>query len=142
MGLSFVPSVVYNAITVPFSIPMRLWDPESKGHGGEGVSGAGIPESFEIRRDELVRLKLRFTESEWAAVRTWLIWAHRNRSTAFTFYFQRSPDLPVGGVSCYLETPKLTDSIKPTRGETKGTFEIDVTLRSTTGTPINVEAYS
>lgn len=142
MGLAFVPQVIYNAVTVTFTVPMRLWEPESIGVGGSGVSAAGIPESFEIRRDEVVNVKIRFTEAEWADVRTWLIWAHRNPSTAFTFYFQRSPDLPSGGVSCYLEKPKPTESIKPTRGETKGTFELDLTLRSTTGTPIDVTAYA
>lgn len=143
MGLAFVPQVVYSAsnTVVPFTIPMRLWEPDSHAVGGEGVSAAGIPEAFIIRRDEKAHLKLRFTESEWAAVRTWLIWAHNNRATAFTFYFQRSPDLPVGGIAAYLDAPKATDSIKPTRGETKGTWDLEITIRSTTGTPIDVVAY-
>jgi len=139
---TFVPSVVYNAITVPFSLSMGIWESSSKGHGGQDTSGSGIPEAFEYRRDETCKIKLRFTEAEWPAIRTWLTYCQRNPGVAFTFKFQLTPtEIPAGGISVYLEEPEMGKEIKPQRGETKGTLELEIVIRSTTSTPIHVQAY-
>lgn len=137
--ITFVPQVVYNSITVNFSISQGLWDPASEGEGGFDISAAGVPESFEYRRDETCKLRLRFFESEWAGVRDWLIWAQQNAGSSFTFIFQASP--LVGSYTVYLDKPKMGDKIEPKRTDTKGVSEIEVVIRTTTGSPINVQAY-
>jgi hypothetical protein len=137
---TFVPKITYNTSTnIVFTLPLRLWDPISAGVGGQNVSTAGIPESFELRRDEKVKVTLRFLESEWPTVRTFILFQQRNPGTAFTFIFQNSP--LVGSFSVYLDKPVMGEDIAPKRGEAKGTFEIDLVLRSTNGTSLHVQAY-
>lgn len=138
----FVPKIVYNTSTnLLFTLPLRLWDPISVGVGGQNVSTAGIPESFELRRDEKAKVTIRFTEAEWPNVRTFMLFQQRNPGTAFTFFFQTTPALPAGGFSVYLDKPAMGEDIAPKRGDAKGTFELDLVLRSTNGTSLHVQAY-
>lgn len=144
MSLVFVPKIVYTnvtAVTVPFTIPMRLWEPVMTGAvAGMATSAAGIPETWRTRRDEKVVVKLRFKESEWAALATFLRWAH-DTSGSFQFFFDATNTVTGSPVTVYLDKPTITDDVRPARGETKGTFELELTLRSTSATPINVRAY-
>lgn len=139
---TFVPKIVYNtSTTLSFSLSLRLWDPISMGIGGQNVSTAGIPEAFELRRDEKANITLRFTEAEWVNVRTWVLFQQRNPSIAFTFWFQTSPLTPTLGFDVYLDKPIMGDAITPKRGDAKGTFELDITIRSTNSTSLHVQAY-
>jgi hypothetical protein len=139
---TFNPQIVYNAgaTTVSLTLPMRLWDPTSRGVGGQNVSTAGIPEAFELRRDELVKVTLRFKETEWPNIRTFLVFQQRNPSSSFTFNFQTSP-LVAAPSAVYLEKPAMAEDISPKRGDAKGTFEIDLVLRSVNSTSLHVQAF-
>lgn len=145
MSLLFIPKIVYTnggTITVPFSIPQRLWTPVSKGEvGGMNVSAAGVPEAWETRRDEKCDITLRFYESEWAALQTFLLWAQRTCGS-FSYYFDANRSVTGSPVTVYLDKPKMGEEIKPKRGDAKRTYELDITIRSTTSTPIQVIAYS
>lgn len=131
MTLPKRPRFVFNdgtAADFTLSKPQRPWRPGSRGVGGSDVSGAGAPEAFEVRRDERLRLRLRFTESEWANVRRMIV--HGQNAGTITFY----PDADVGGTShtVYLDEPALGEEFSPEPTETHGLYEISVVLRRTT----------
>lgn len=140
--VTFVPQIIYNAgaTTISLSLPMRLWDPSSLGVGGKNVSTAGAPEAFELRRDELVKVTIRFKETEWAVMRTFLVFQQQNPGSTFTFNFQTNPVIAAPSV-VYLEKPAMGEAIAPKRGDAKGTFEIDLVLRSSTSTSLHVQAF-
>lgn len=125
------PRVVYNdgsAVDFTFSLPQRPWRPGTRGVGGSDVSGAGVPESFEVRRDERLHVTLRFTESEWADVRRMIV--HGQNSGTITWY----PDADDAGTShtVYLDEPPLDEEAVPQPGEYGGDLEIDIVIRRTT----------
>lgn len=136
----FIPKVTYNSGTVlTLSIPQRLWRPRSYGEGGHDISAAGIPESFKKRRDQLVRVLLRFTEAEWPSVLTWLEWAQDN-SASFSFQFDKDDALT--SYTVYLHSPVMGEDIEPQRGEAAGTYDLEVVLRSTNGTRFDVRLFA
>lgn len=131
MPMPFRPRWVYNdgsAVDYLMSLPQRPWGHGSKPFGGSDVSGAGVPESFEIRRDYRLHLTLRFPESEWSDVERLV--RHLQRSGSATFY----PDQDVGGTShtVYGDEPGMDEEIRPRRGEDIGTLELDIVVRRTT----------
>ncbi len=124
------PKIVYNAVTLNFSVSQRPWTPGEKRHGGYGVSGAGFPESYTQRRDQLVRVILRFYESEYAAVMTWLAWSQDNAGVAFSFFPDRDV---VQSYSVYLEEPiQGGEAVFPARDASFArVWEMPVTFRTT-----------
>lgn len=85
------PRVVYNATTINFSISQKLWRYRDVGEGGFArISSTGIGESYEIRRDSIAIVTLRFTWAEWNThVRPWLRYQQQNMGTSFTFRFDQ-----------------------------------------------------
>jgi hypothetical protein len=129
-----IPRVQYDAgagtVTIDFTHPSRPYTYESKGIGGSDVSASGIPESFQIRRDQLLHWVLIFLEAEWAAVETWLAWA-QSSGGSFTFF----PDKDQLGSSyvVYLHAPEMGDGIAPRRSvDYLGAFELELSFRRTT----------
>lgn len=124
--------VVYNdgsAVDKTFDIPQRPWDPSEVGVGGSDVAGSGIPAAYEIRRDYLLTLNLRFRESERADVMRFL--RHLQRGGSATVY----PDQAVAGTShaVYGHAPKLDEEVRPTRDASDPSIlELPVTVRRTT----------
>ncbi|HEX2093314.1 MAG TPA: hypothetical protein VHG28_12980, partial [Longimicrobiaceae bacterium] len=113
--------------------------PVSTAVGGTDVSAAGVPESFIIRRDQSLDVRLVFREREWPALHAWLAWM---QDTAGTCRFH--PDHAAAEYrTCYLETPRVGEEIRPERGEHPGIYEIGVRLRTTgtTDPPFDVRAY-
>jgi hypothetical protein len=129
--------VVYNAITVNFEFAQKAWEPSSKKIGGQAVSGAGVPEGFTRRRDELCTLTIVYYEHEWVSIRAWLVWA-QDHQAAFAFRFDQSD--PTTEYTVYLEAPQDEIKGKPS-GEYPGMKEIEVVVRSTTATPFVVARY-
>lgn len=131
MSLSKRPRFVYDdgaAVDYTMSLPARPWTIVERGEGGSDVSGAGVPASFEVRRDYLTKLTLRFPEGEIDDV-TRLV-RHFQRSGTATYY----PDVDVGGTShaVYGDSPKMGEPIEPRRSDEPGTLELDVVVRRTT----------
>ncbi len=134
-----IPRIVYNAgagnVTLNFTYPSSPHNYESTGVGGHDVSAGGVPESFEIRRDQILLWSLVFTEAEWPAVETWLRLAQQ-QSLSFTF---RADALVASEYTVYLESPKLGEPIKPERmSEYIGAFRISLSFRRTTNVAFNI----
>lgn len=132
-----IPKVVWNGTTFDFTIPSTLWVPKTKMIGGGDESAAGIPEVFEIRRDHLVSLSVRFFESQWPNVAAWLEWAQSNAGS-FAFWFDKAD----AGTAhtCYLITPGPTEMIDPDRDSFVGAYRLALTLRRTTSVRFDVRA--
>ena len=127
------PAFTYNspAVTLALTIPARPWAPVNRTVGGTDVATSGVRESFLLRRDHLLTLQLRFRESEWTAVESWITWAQANPGTAFSFL----PDgVGTAAHSVYLEAPQVDEDVAPTRDEFAGAYALDVTLRRVSGT--------
>lgn len=129
------PKVEYAGTTLVFSRPQRPWTPESVATGGHRTSASGVMEAYEIRRDEILEITLRFTEPEWPAVRAWL--AHAQRAGSFDFYSDRNDST---GRTCLLESPAMGEPLRPERAEYGGDYEMSVRIRAVSGGPW-AEAY-
>lgn len=133
----FIPKIEYAnpTITLELTQPQKLWTPSIQSIGGSNVSDAGVPETFIIRRDQLVNVEVRFTEAEWDAVADWLEWAQEG--VAFYYWFNGT-DITTR-YSVYLQSPNLGDGeIQPTRDTYRGVFSVRLVLRSATGTRFDV----
>ena len=139
--MRMIPKVVYGhgptPTTLQFTYPQRLWTPSTSTVGGTNTSAAGVVESFVIRRDQLLDVRLVFTELEWLAVQAWIAWAQDN-ADVFDFYPDRT-----GGkkYTCYLESPKVGEEVLPERGEYSPTYEITLKLRTSNAEQFDVRIY-
>jgi hypothetical protein len=125
-----IPKIIYNSTTLILTYPQKFWTPESMPIGGSNVSDAGVLEAFVIRRDQFVKVEIRFLESEWSSIDTWLAWAQSGNS--FDWYFDSTLS---AHYTCYLEDPKPgSGKISPVRDEYAKVMTLKLTLRSTTGT--------
>jgi len=118
-----------SSVDFQMSLPQRPWDFGFRPIGGSDVSGAGVPESFEIRQEHLLHLTLRFTEAEWSSVRR-LVHHLQGSGTA-----DLSPDRDDGSGAThtvYGDSPAMGEEVRPTRGEDPGTLELEITVRRTT----------
>lgn len=135
------PKFVYSsgpAVTLSLTYPFRpprlpSW---SVGAGSE-ESASGVPAVWPGRRLHSFAARLRFTEAEWANVRSFLEWAVGGSS--FTFY----PDAAVAGTShtVYLVAPTVTDRIAPELGADH-MLELDVEVRRTDNAAIDLTYYA
>jgi hypothetical protein len=129
--MKWKPKVVYNGVTLLFLLSQRPWAPKSKGVGGHGVSGAGVPESYKQRRDQRLTLVLRFYETQMAAVLAWIEWCQDNAGVPFNFYLESTDVTPV---SVYLDEPTILEEIVPVRSlQFPKMYEQTVTIRSVDG---------
>lgn len=139
--MKWQPRVVYpsgGGTTVDFTLPQAGWIFDSPGVGGGDETGTGVPVSYEIRRDRIAHLTLRFRESEWPAVEAWVEWA-QGPDRSFDFRFDQ--DDVATEHTCYLHSPRMGESVRPRRAERHGTYEIDVAIRTTDGSKFDVRYY-
>lgn len=124
--------IIWNATTLTFTIPPRTWRPGTVAVGaGSETSASGVPAAWVTRRDYTLRIPLRFTESEWPAVRAWLEYAQAGGS------FDVYPDsAAVTAYTCYLAEPRIDEPLEPDPGEYFGSMELSVLVRTTAGTAI------
>ena len=121
------PEVQWDVYLLRLELPMRPAQPVSRGIGGSERSAAGVVAAYEVRRDRLLRLTLRFLESEQQQVEAWLEWA---QATGRTFTVLLDQDDPSTAVTCYLEAPAMGDEIAPVRSaEFPEAMELTVELR-------------
>lgn len=127
MSLPWTPDIEWDTYLLRLSLPCRPWTPVSRGVGGSETSAAGIPAAYEVRRDRLLRVTLRFFEWEWQQVEAWLEWAQR---TARTSRVRLDRDRPETEYTVYIEAPAMGAEIAPRRSaEFEAAMEIDVELR-------------
>lgn len=130
MSLPWRPRLVHGSTAVELELPQRPWVPESIGIGGSEESAAGVIAAWEYRRDEVLRLRLRVWEWEWPAVAAWIAAGQRAESIALNLS-QVGVDAPVRLVS-----PRMGEPITPTLTETPGLYEVEVAVRTVTGTSL------
>lgn len=128
--MRYVPKIIHGvggSTTLTLTLPSKLWTPMSKPHGGSAVSDAGVPESFVIRRDQRVKLDIRFTEAEWIFVDSWLTWGQGAQS--FHYWFDKNDVLT--DYTVYLDEPNPGDGeVVPVRDSFTKHFAISVVLRT------------
>src|SRR5689334_1590098 len=100
------PKIVYNAGVTTLTLTQSAtgWNTDKELIGGQSVSGAGIPETYIVRKQPIQKVTLKFTEAELAAVVAWLDFVIEAGSLgSFDFY----PDQTVVGTfyTCYLLKP-------------------------------------
>lgn len=130
-ALPFSPKIQYGAgpTTLLFTQSQGSWTPERVIQGGSSESAAGIPETFVIRKDSLLKTVLIFKESEYATVVAWLDWVMDNGSAGF-FTFWPDQNVPGTSYSAWLIEPKPGAPWGITRHRTHlGMLQLDVTLR-------------
>lgn len=128
------PRAVYDAgagaVTVDLELAQRPWAFAPVAVGGSRRSAGGILAAYRVRHDELVRRTIRFTEDEWPAVRTWLLWAQEGG--VFEWYDDLADVTTLDSVT--LEAPAMGQPVEPTRStEFPLVFEITITLRVEAG---------
>ena len=132
MAIQRRPRFVYNdgsAVDFTMALSQRPWDYGSQGVGGSDTSAAGVPASFEIRRDHFLHISLRFAVAEWGDVERLL--RHFQAGGSATFY----PDQLDGAITAtvYGHSPAMGEEIRPRRsGENQAVLELNITLRRTT----------
>lgn len=112
----------------PFSI-------DDDAEGGYDKAASGIPEAYEIRRDYIRGVRIRFRESQYSEVEAAIRWAQTS-GEAFSFWFDGADDAT--RVEVYLDEPTLLDGFRPIRNRYSGLFEFDMKIRSEDGLPITV----
>jgi len=130
MSLPWIPRISYGGVTFDLSLPQRPWVPISRGIGGYEESAAGIPSTWEYRRDAMRRMTIRFMEAEWGEVLAWLIHAQRGGQ------FGIAPDYRGDSYTCYLVAPRMGEDIEPRPGDFPGVWELDLVIRTVSGAVI------
>jgi|GEM_PF-6408579 len=117
----WTPRIVSSAGTWDLTIPMRPWVRTMPSEGGSEKSTSGARETWLVRRDRQVRLRLRVWESEMTALENFVIAAQ----TGETWTIQ--PGGPTGAaLSMILESPMPGEEFVPERGEMTGTYEVEI----------------
>jgi len=131
MPQPFAPRIIYPATTgtvLDLDLGQDYWLPSSRTIGGSGISAAGVPESYIVRRDELLQVTLRFYEKDWPFVRDFVAWAQENAAT-FDWYPDRR-NLNQKYV-VYLDSPMIGEDLQPRRASwDSAVYEIDLILRN------------
>lgn len=98
------------------------WTRASVPVGGREESASRVPSSYEVRRDQLLKQTIRFTEAEWPALRNML--EHGQRGSTITVY----PDASLAANRvCYLKQPSFDELIEARPSDYPGDLEVDVT---------------
>lgn len=131
--MRWVPKLAYGdpETVVSLTYDQKPWRVETVGRGGHGLSAAGVPESYQIRRDERVRVRFRFTETEWVSkVRPFVVWA---QGSGATFKFYPDKDAAAGSAgefyTCYLDAPTMGETVDPVRDPYFGLLELELVFR-------------
>jgi hypothetical protein len=110
------PSFPYPTIggteTYAFSYPVSRWLPGQRTIGLTMKDATGLPGTTVQNRRYTLGLNLRFHESEWSMVHTFLTRAQGRDS--FTWQPNGIPGTP-SAFTVRLESPRVTDPIHPTR---------------------------
>lgn len=115
MALPFRPSIARDGEAVwNATYPLRPWDLRSGGVGGSSVSVAGIPESYELRRDRIASVTLRLLEAEVDAL---LLELEEIRASSESFEFSFDQDDAGTAYLVYLHAPVWPDEIRAERDD-------------------------
>ena len=125
--------------TVNLRWPMLPWTPADGGVGGSATAASGIPESYRIRVDRIIRMELRIEEDELADFRGFLNWARRHGST-FTVRIDQAD--AATEFEAYLQSPRWEDQqeVQYSRDpEYPRVFRVELAVRRASGAVIATE---
>lgn len=125
---------------VDLTRPLALWTPGTDSIGGYDRAGS-TAETFEIVRDEVLSLPLRFIEADWPGLRAALVWAQRNPGTPFDFVYDLNDVAGTTVAGNYLERPRMGEALRAGRGDVLGTYALTIELRRADGTPYDVRLW-
>jgi len=132
MDLQWRPRIVYGGegteTDLALTLPQRPWTPVGQHTGGSERSAIGIRETYTIRREDLLELRLRLTEAEWPDVYAWIGWA-QDSGQSFRWFPDRAASTEH---TVDLEAPAAGEEIRPERTEFGAVFEVSITLRRLT----------
>lgn len=119
---------------VELGIPQRPWDLGGTGVGGHAISTAGIDESFTLREDAEITMRLRMLEHEFYNEfrPMWLVWCRQ----AQTFTVRLDANDPLTEYTMRLVAPWLEEGLRPSRHTFDGVLELDLTLCTADSAPI------
>lgn len=131
------PKIVYNSITLTFSLAAQPWLPATRGVGAGVESGAsGVPSAWKTRREYALEIVQRITEAEWPGYLAFLEWAQDGN--AFAWY----PDAGAGtSHTCYLVSPTIDEYVRPDRDTYPGDMVVKFTIRRTDGALIDEDFF-
>lgn len=119
---------MHGATTLNMSLPSRPPVPIEASDGGLEWSAAGVPAGYTVRNHSDVELTIRFEESEWPNVRTFV------RAVQAGLSFTTRPDQDVATeYTCYMVSPVAGEEIRPRRSEDPGIYELTIRIRTATG---------
>lgn len=112
------------------SIAQRPWGFGSRALGGSDRSAAGVPAAFEVRRDHLLHLVLRFPASEWDDVER--LARHLQGTGSATLYTNQDEVRGFLTHTVYGDAPAIEEELRPRRSDEPSTLELQLTVRRTT----------
>lgn len=123
------------------TLPIRSWNRATgTTSGGSRTSAAGIPAAYIVRRDHNLSFILRLYEEEWPDLHGLLQWGQYAES--FLWYPDAGGTVIADPVSVWLESPKATVDISPTRSaEFPRILEQEIMLRKLDDEPWDILFY-
>ncbi|HLS34552.1 MAG TPA: hypothetical protein VK039_13270 [Brevibacterium sp.] len=120
------PEIEYGHTILRLSLPCRPWIATSRGIGGSEMSAAGVPAAYQVRRDQLMRLTLRYYEWEWGQLDRWIEYAQLGGVSVL----RTDQGRPEVAYPVYLDAPAMGETAEPRRSpEFPAAMEIDVEVR-------------
>lgn len=116
--------------------PQRPWVAEDVTIGGSRTAASGYPAAYVVRREEILRVRLRIDHSEWASLKAMVEFGQAHPNTV-TFYPDKD-DLYTS-FECYLETPKAGEAFEQDRQRFPNALEVTLRLRLVSGGPWNLD---
>lgn len=134
MSLPWIPRLKYGPQIINLSLPQKPWNLSPVGVGGYRVSAAGVPNSYQLRRDQRAEVEIRVTDDELSDVFAWIAYA---QSPPFVVQFQFDQGVPSTSYNVYLDSPAMGEDVMITREDTINV--VSLTIRTTSGTPFSVK---
>jgi hypothetical protein len=110
-NLSWIPNFEFGADSLQLSYPMTPFTFGARTEGYLKYTAEAVPTANVRMRKYLLFTSLRFTETEWLAVKQWLAFAQYGDP------FSWLPDAETD-ITCHLESPRMAEVITPARDPT------------------------
>lgn len=112
--LAWVPRFVFGTTDLTLTYPLTRWDPGARTVGRVLHSVTGVLGPTLNLRKYLLSFHLRYLESEWPDVSAFI--SYVQMGAPFTWYLNAlDGGDQVASVECYLESPRVSELIRPTR---------------------------
>ena len=129
------PRFVYGGTEFIPDRPARFWAPVDNTVGGMRIAGGGTPASYVARRDAMIDLTIRLSESQWPELLNLVIFGQS--AQPFRWYPDALlTDEGTDSFLVYLQAPGPGERWSPTRlGDFPRVLEMTLTLRGAASVP-------